>query len=420
MKKSSILAAITGNVIEWYDFTLYIFLAPAIAHNFFSESDNVNTMLSTFLIFAMGFFIRPFGSIIFGHLGDRLGRSTTLKISIFLISLPSIGIAMLPTYQQWGIGAIISLILFRLIQGLCIGGEFAGSMIYLTEMASGNKRAFVSCMTNNGSNFGVLCATLISAGVSSCMSEVAFLSYGWRIPFLLGGIIGLLGLWLRRDIHETPVFQSLQTKSKLARVPLLTIFRNYKADVFNIFVLLIMSATGSYVLMDFMSTYLHQYFGYSFSKALQIQAIYNALTFLLVTVAARFSDHYGRRVMLMITAIGYILCSIPCFYLLKTTSSCIWLLPLIIFYCIEQSTTPVTMVEQFPAQVRYTGLSMGYNFAMAIFGGTAPLITTWLVDKFKDPLFIAYYLALSAIVSSVVIFRTLSRKFGNACDLAAL
>lgn len=417
MQKPSIIAAIIGNVIEWYDFTLYVFLSPVIAHNFFSQQNQLNALLSTFLVFAMGFFIRPLGSVILGHFGDRFGRKRTLQLSILLISLPTFGIALLPTYAQWGVYASLSLTALRLLQGLCIGGEFAGSMIYLTEMAAPRHRAFVSSMANNGSNFGVLCATLMAALLAGIFSETAFYTYGWRIAFICGGIIGLLGLWLRRDIHETPIFNQLYAQSKVATIPLLTLLKNYKVAVLRVFLLVVMAAVGSYALMDFMSTYLHQFFNYSLSHALQIQSIYNTLTFLLVAIAAKFADRYGRRSLLIIAAIGFIVLSIPCFYLLKTTGSWLCLLPLVIIYCIEESTTPVTMVELFPAATRYTGISMGYNLGMALLGGTAPLVNTWLVAKFHNPLIIAYYLAAAAAISLLSVIIFLPNQFGESCNL---
>ncbi len=415
MKKSSIFAVVTGNIIEWYDFSLYIFLAPVIAHHFFPDQNHLNAMLSTFLIFALGFFIRPLGSIIFGHLGDRLGRSQTLKISILFISLPTIAISFLPTYDMWGIYAGLTLALLRLLQGICIGGEFAGSMIYLTEMAPPDKRAFISSMANNGSNFGILCATLISAFISSIMSESSFFAYGWRIPFIIGGVFGLIGLWLRRDIQETPVFYALAKHGRLVSVPLLQVLKHHKIDISRIFLLLVMSAVGSYVLLEFMSTYLNQYFGYSLRSALQVQSIYNALTFLLVMIAAKYSDRYGRRPMLLISAIGYIVLSIPCFYLLKMTGLSIFLLPLVILYCIEQATTPVTMVELHAPAARYTGISIGYNLTMALVAGTAPMFNTWLIAVFDDPLVIAYYLAGAALISLIVIIFGLPKEFGTNC-----
>jgi MHS family proline/betaine transporter-like MFS transporter len=419
MKRASIFAAITGNILEWYDFTLYVFLAPVIAQNFFPQQDHLTALLSTFLIFALGFFIRPLGSLLFGHLGDRYGRTTTLKLSLLLISLPTMGLAFLPPYSVSGIYSALALVFFRLVQGLCIGGEFAGSMIYLSEMAAAHKRALTSCMTNNGSNAGVLAATLSAAFFSSLMTEADFSQYGWRLPFLLGGILGLVGLWFRQDLSETPVFKHLQAEAKVAGLPLLTVLRFHKKAVSHIFLLLVMAATGSYVLMDFMSSYLHNYFHYSLAAALKIQAIYNALSFLGVTLAAYYADHYGRRFTLLAAACGYLVFSLPCFYLLKIEGSWLWLLPLVIFYCMEEAATPATMAELFPAEARYTGISLGYNLAMALVGGTAPLLTTWLVAKFNNPLIIAYYLAAGALVSLGVIVVSLQRQFGYACDLAS-
>lgn len=417
MKKSSIIAAVSGNIIEWYDFALYMFLAPVLARNFFSDDDHLFAMLSTFLIYAMGFFIRPLGSIIFGHLGDRLGRTKTLKLSILLISLPTIGIGLLPSYEHWGIYAGISLALLRLTQGICIGGEFAGSMIYLTEMAAGDKRAFLSSMANNGSNFGILSATIVAALISTIMSEASFIAYGWRIPFLIGGIFGLLGLWFRVSIAETPVFKGLSTKKKLHAFPILAVLKHHKKIMLHISLLLVMSSVGSYVLLEFMSTYLNQYFGYTLKTALQIQSIYNFITFGLVVMAARYSDKIGRKPLLLTAALGYIALAIPCFYALKVTGQAIYLLPLVIFYCIEQATTPATIVELFPSASRYTGISLSYNTTMAFVSGTAPLMNTWLIAKFNDPLVIGYYLMVGAFISLPIILLHLPKEYGHNRNL---
>lgn len=417
MKKASIIAAVSGNIIEWYDFALYMFLAPVLAQNFFSEDNHLSAMLSTFLIYAIGFFIRPLGSIIFGHLGDRLGRTRTLKLSILLISLPTIAIGLLPNYSYWGVYAGLALAVLRLIQGICIGGEFAGSMIYLTEMAAGDRRAYLSSMANNGSNFGILCATLVAAFTSSAMPEADFYAYGWRIPFLIGGAFGLLGLWFRRDILETPIFESLSSEKKLHKFPILAVFRHHKKAMLNICLLLVMSSIGSYVLLEFMSTYLNQYFGYSLTSALQIQSIYNLMTFGLVVIAARYSDRHGRRPLLMLSALGYIILAIPCFYGLKVTGHALYLLPLVIFYCIEQATTPATIVELFPSASRYTGISISYNTTMAIVSGTAPLLNTWLVAKFNDPMVIAYYLMGGALISLPIIYFRLPKEYGHGRNL---
>lgn len=418
IRKTSIFAVITGNILEWYDFTLYIFLAPVIAQNFFPENNSFNAMLATFAVFALGFFVRPLGSMIFGHLGDKIGRAKTLKINILLLSLSTLCIALLPNYQQWGIYATLSLTVFRLLQGLCIGGEFAGSMIYLTETAMPNKRALTSCMANNGSNFGILCATVVIAILSHYMHEANFYLYGWRIAFILGGITGLIGLWLRQGIVETPVFEKLRSQQRIAKLPIMMVLREHKMAIGHIFLLLIMSASGSYILMNFMSNYLNQYLHYTVAESLKIQSLYNILTFGLVTLFGLISDQYGRRKLLILAALGYMIFSVPCFYFLGTTRVYLWLLPLVVFYCMEQATTPVTMVEMFPASLRYTGISFGYNLAMALVGGTAPLINTWLIIKFNNILFPAYYLAIGAAISLWIIATKVPRNYGPQLDLA--
>lgn len=417
MKKTSVAAAIIGNIVEWYDFTLYIFLAPVLAHHFFSSNNPVNGLLLTFMIFAIGFFIRPLGSLLFGHLGDHIGRASALKISLLLISIATLGIGLMPSYQSWGIYSSLCFVGFRLLQGISIGGEFAGSMIYLTEMAPATKRAWLSCMANNGSNLGVLCATLMAACIANIMLPDDFYYYGWRLPFILGGFLGFVGLGLRFYIIETPVFETLQKQNGLVKLPLFEIIHTYKKNVLVIFLCVVMSATGSYVLMSFMSTYLPMYYHFTLAKALQIQAFYSALTFLLVSVAAKLSDHYGRRVMLSIAALGYLTCSLPCFLLLKMSGLGVFLLPLVVFYCIEQANTPAAMVEYFPAKARFSGISLGYNLSMALVGGTAPLINTWLIARLSNPLIIAYYLMAGAAITLMIIRVCLPKPFGKQLNL---
>jgi MHS family proline/betaine transporter-like MFS transporter len=416
LKTRSIIASITGNIIEWYDFSLYLYLAPVIAHNFFPKENKLMSLLLTFLVFAMGFVLRPLGSILFGHFGDSIGRARTLKITILLTALSAICIALLPTYQTIGMLAPIALTLLRMLQGLCISGEFAGSMIYLTESAPSKKRALISCMTNNGSNFGIVLATSIAALLAVCMPVNIFNTYGWRLLFLLGGLIGLFGLWLRNDIQESDVFKKIKEKTNL-KAPLLTLMRNQKRNVLYVFLLLIMSASGCYVLMGYLTTYLHVYLHFTMAKALQIQALFNMISLFVVTMFAIISDRYGRRFTLYIAAFGYIILSIPCFYYLQSTGLWICLLPLVIVYSAEQATTPVTMVEMFPGATRYSGVSIGYNLSMAIVGGTAPLVNTWLISTFNNTMMIAYYLMVCAVISLMIVMFKLPKVFGQRLEL---
>jgi MHS family proline/betaine transporter-like MFS transporter len=415
-KTRSIIASITGNIIEWYDFSLYLYLAPVISQNFFPQANKVSSLLLTLLIFAMGFILRPAGALVFGHLGDTIGRAKTLRLTILLTALSTIGIAFLPTYQTVGVAAPILLTLFRMALGLCIGGEFAGSMIYLTETAPNNKRAIISCMTNNGSNFGIILATITAALFAMLMPASAFANYGWRLLFLLGGLIGFLGLWLRNDIQESDVFKKIQAKVTEHK-PLRTLLQLHKKHIFHVFLLLIISAAGSYVLMGYLTTYLHVYLHYSLAKALQVQALFNALSILMVIIFAILCDKYGRRKLLTVSALLYILLAYPCYYYLNITGMWLCLLPLVIAYSLEQAITPVAMVEMFPSTTRYSGISIGYNFSMAIVGGTAPMINTWLISTFHNTMMIAYYLVICAAISLSVILFKLPRSFGAELEL---
>ncbi len=416
LNKRGIFASIIGNVIEWYDFALFLSLAPIISSNFFPKTNKLSALLLTFLVFAMGFLLRPIGSIIFGHLGDRIGRAKTLKLTIFLMAISAIGIAISPSYQTAGVYAPIILTLLRMLQGLCISGEFAGSMIYLTESAPDKKRAFISCMTNNGSNLGIALATACSALLAMLMSKMLFNTYGWRILFMLGGLIGLFGLWLRSDIQESEVFKKIRAKT-IDKAPLLTVFRDQKRLVFNIFLLLIMSAAGTYVLMGYLTTYLHVYMNYTLEKALQLQAMLNIFILFLTTFFSVICDKYGRKATLYFAALGYVVLSIPCFYFLKTSGLWYWLLPMVIIYASEQASTPVTIVEMYPGSARYSGVSIGYNLSMVIIGGTAPLVNTWLINTFHNTLMIAYYLIACALISLTVIMFKLPLYFGEALAL---
>lgn len=203
-----LFAAISGNFIEWYDFALYIFLAPVLAKQFFPDDAPGLAILFTFTLHAVSFFFRPLGAIIFGYLGDVYGRCIALKLSLSCLTLFSIIISLLPTFHQIGYIATLLLCVCRIVQGICLGGEFAGSMIYLSETAATSERAFMSSMSNNGSNLGIMLASGSAAILSSLMSDVTFIQYGYRILFFMGGMIGVIGFTFRSDLRESPEFLS--------------------------------------------------------------------------------------------------------------------------------------------------------------------------------------------------------------------
>lgn len=407
-----IIACIIGNILEWYEFSLFAFLSPIIANLFFPSTNEITSLLSTLLVFAAGFVIRPLGSIFLGHLGDRLGRAKTLKTTIFLMSFSSVLTGFVPSYQQIGIVAPMLLVMCRLLQGFCIGGEFAGSMIYLSESAHGKHRALISSMTNNGSNIGVLLAIVACTIMSNSFNKYDMVLFGWRILFISGGLLGIIGLWLRRDLAESETFIKLQKNINESYFPLSYVVRYQRRHMLQIILLLSISACGSYTLMGFISTYLHEFLNVPLAKAYKMQTLFIILSLLFVPIFAHLSDKVGRKRLLIFSTMGYLIFTIPSFWLLQSVQ--IWwvLLPLIVFYSAEQAVTPAVIVEMFPGKGRYTGISMSYNVCMALIGGFSPAINTYFIHQFNNNMMIAYYVLVCAFVSFVVILKSLPKEYG--------
>lgn len=418
--RRNIIACIIGNILEWYEFSLFAYLSPIIANLFFPHKDGILSLLSTLLVFAAGFVVRPLGSIFLGHLGDRLGRAKTLKITIFLISISSILTGIIPTYQQIGMTAPVLLIFCRLLQGFCIGGEFAGSMIYLSESAQAKHRALISSMTNNGSNIGVLIAVVSCSMMAGFLSESDLTSYGWRILFISGGVLGATGLWLRRDLAESETFIKLQRNINESYFPLSYVFRYQRQRMIHVILLLFISACGSYTLMGYIPTYLHEFLDVSLESAFKMQTLFIILSLLFVPVFAYLSDKIGRKTVLIFSTLGYLIFAIPSFWLLQSIQTWWVLLPLVLFYSAEQAVTPAVIVEMFPGKGRYTGISMGYNISMALVGGFSPAINTFFIHYFNNNMMVAYYVIFCAFVSLSIVLRSLPKEYGMHNSLTAI
>jgi MHS family proline/betaine transporter-like MFS transporter len=418
--RRNIVACIIGNILEWYEFSLFAYLSPVIAQLFFPNHNGVVSLLSTLLVFAAGFVIRPLGSIALGHLGDRFGRARTLKITILLMSLSSLMTGFLPVYSQAGIMAPVLLIICRLMQGFCIGGEFAGSMIYLAETAESKNRALISSMTNNGSNIGVLIAVVTCTLMSSFLTPNDLANYGWRILFISSGCIGIAGLWLRRDLAESETFLQLQQNIKGRYSPFKYVMRHQRKPMLYVFLLLFISACGSYTLMGYLSTYLHEFLDLPMNQAYQIQTLFIVLSLLFLPVFAALSDKIGRKAVLLFAIGGYLLFTIPCFWMLQSAQSWWVLLPLVIFYSAEQAVTPAVIVELFPGKGRYTGISIAYNLCMALVGGFSPAINTYLIHYFDNNMMVVCYILLCTLVSFFIVLKKLPQEYGIQNNLTTV
>lgn len=411
-----VAVSLLGHFIEWYDFGLFGYMAPVFSRLFFPHTSEIVSLLEVFGVFALGYLFRPFGAILFGQFGDRIEKRKLLRILLFSLCIPGLGIALLPTYHDIGIYATLLLILMRSLQGLCIGAEFSCSMVYITENSPIKLRAFISGLTNNGSNIGLLFGVALAAWLARELTINDFYVWGWRIPFFLGGMLGFFGFWLRKQLIKSKVFHGLKRRKVKTRVPMWYAIRHYPKPMFFTFLLVSMSAVSIYTLTVYLTTYLHIIEGYSLADALTIQMVLLCITLLLVPLFGMISDIVGRRFILTLSVLGILCVSIPCFkgiHHADTLWTILWLLPLVFFVAMEQGVMSAAIVENFPARVRYSGISVAYNLSFGLIGGTAPLINTWLIKLTASPMMPAYYLMFFSIFALIAIKFHLGVYFGG-------
>ncbi len=401
MRVSAVLASSLGNLLEWYDFGLFAGFSTLFARLFFPHTAPHVAILEVLGIYALGFVCRPLGALLFGHLGDRLGRVKTLRISIFLITLPTIAMGFAPTFAACGIYAPLFLVLLRLIQGISLGGEYTGIIIYLTEIAPKQHRALFACLASTVANLGLLLANGVAGLLQHFLSATAFETLGWRLAFIVGGLLGGGILYGRRFLIETEAFKLLQDQQRIISVPVLAFMRSAWHKMFFCLSLLMLGSVLYYTCFIYLSTFLQQtqatHVNVYFLQSLCLMGM-----LLLVPLGGWLCDRIGRQSSFLLISGSVILCTWPCFYWLNQGGYLHIGLALIIFTLIsslEQGTTSVTVVEQFPAPIRYTGVSLSYNLPQAIFGGTAPLIAAWLMLIKHNPLAPAFYLIAIASVT---------------------
>lgn len=396
-----ITAGVVGNVLEWYDFALFGVMAPVIASHFFPSADPLAGLISSYTVFAIGFLARPLGGVIFGHIGDRFGRRQALVLSVVMMALPTALMGLLPTYQQVGVLAPILLTLLRIVQGISTGGEFAGSIIFLVEQAPGHRRGLYGSVANFGSMIGGLLGAGVGWLLSEIMSADSLQDWGWRLLFFSGIFVGLFGLWARSGVPDTPVFTELSACEGLQPQPLRTALRNEWRQMVIGASLNWSASVAYYVVFVWFLSNLTEIVGLPYQTALGVNT-FGLIVGLIATLAmGHFSDVLGRRTMLIVGSIATIAFAIPLLILSATASLPNVLLAqfgLAILAAVFLGTLPAVFVSLHGPAQRCTALSVSYNTALALFGGTAPLIATLLVKATGWPPAPALYLMLTAIV----------------------
>jgi len=401
--RRAVIAGAIGNVLEWYDFAVYAFFAGTIGRLFFPQANEVDSLIAAFGVFAAGYLMRPLGGIIFGHIGDRYGRKPVLVFSTLAMAVPTFAIGLLPTDAQIGTAAAVLLVIMRLLQGLSIGGEYTGSVVYLAERAEQGKRGLLCTASIVGAGIGTLMGSAMADLVNAILPSAAVESWGWRLPFLAGGLVGVVGWYLRRHLPETRGALAAQGSS---RPPFVETITEHWRTVLRVVGLNLMHAVSFFMIFIFMKTYLHEFVGLPETQALTISTL-GLLAVMLVTVlSGALSDRLGRKPVLIGGALAAILFTYPLLLLVNLGNFWIALACQFAFAVIVgtySGTAPATMAEIVPGKVRVTGTALGYNLCMALFGGTTPMITVILIKVTGTDMTPAFYIMLAAAISLVVV-----------------
>ena len=408
-KKKVLIASLTGSAIEWFDYFLYGTAAALVFNKiFFPMVDPVIGLILSYLSFSLTFFIRPIGGVLFAHIGDRIGRKKTLVLTLSLMGGATVMIGLLPTYEMIGLWAPALLILMRIIQGMGIGGEWGGALLLAYEYAPEKRKGFFGSIPQAGVTIGMLMATFI-VSLMTLFSEEDFLSWGWRIPFLLSSVLVLLGLWIRKDIDETPDFQKVKASGQVAKAPLRDTLKHHWREVLIAAGLKVVETAPFYIFSTFVVSYATSTLAYQKSQALEAVTLGALVATIMIPLMGLLSDKIGRQRMYATSVFILGLFIVPWFMLLNTGTT--WGIVIATVIAFGVLWAPVTAVlgtlcsEIFSANVRYTGITLGYQLGAALAGGTAPLIATGLLAKYDgDWVPVAWYLAVTVVISLIAIF----------------
>lgn len=402
MKKYKlILTGGIANSFEWYDYALFGHFTMIIGQKFFPESDPSSALLQAFLVFAVGYLMRPLGGIFFGVIGDKFGRKTTLSLSIMCMSIPTAAIGFLPTYEQWGVLSTTLMIIARIMQGLSMGGALTGSVSFIIEHSPKNSRGFLGSVPMASICIGILLGSLVSSIVKNIFTEEQFNQWGWRIPFIMGVFIYFAGVYIKKHSSETPIFEETKIRGEIDRSPLKTTIKSYW---FDMAISICINACGSIIF--YLSTiYLVNYF--KFNRGFPEHDVNNLLIFcyfimiFMALFSGFISDIIGRKKIFIIMLISIIITS-P--ILLKTmetgTFFAVSIAQIIIslFSAAYIGPEPALQAEFYPAQVRNTALSISYNTATSVFGGTTPYIIESLIQNTGTITSSVYFIIFIAIL----------------------
>lgn len=410
------LASLVGSSIEWFDYFLYATVAGLVFNQvFFVSEDPTVGLLLSYASLALAFFIRPFGGIIFSHIGDKIGRKKTLIMTLSLMGGATFLMGVLPTYQAIGVAAPILLVSLRLIQGLGIGGEWGGALLLAYEYAPPEKRGLYGSIPQMGVTIGMFLGTGALTFITSVISIDAFVSWGWRVPFILSAFLVLFGFWIRKGIDETPDFKNLKESGEVVKVPLFETLKTHWREVLIAIGAKVVETAPFYIFGTFVISYATKQLDFTYVEALIAVMVATVVTTVLIPIMGSLSDKVGRKKMYIYGVLAMFIYAFPYFLLLHQGTFITLLISTVIGLGVIWA--PITAVlgtmfsEIFDAKVRYTGITLGYQIGAALAGGTAPLVATALLLEFNNSWIpIALYIMLTAIISLISVWAIRDSK----------
>ncbi|MGW5335896.1 glycine betaine/L-proline transporter ProP [Streptomyces bauhiniae] len=408
--KRAVKAAALGNAMEWFDFGVYSYIAVTLGKDFFPSGNATAQLLSTFGAFAAAFLVRPLGGMVFGPLGDRVGRQKVLAVTMIMMAAGTFAIGLIPSYASIGVGAPLLLLAARLVQGFSTGGEYAGASTFIAEYAPDKKRGFLGSWLEFGTLAGYIGGAGLVTLMTALLSSDDLLSWGWRIPFLIAGPMGIIGLYLRMRLEETPAFAAEVEKAENNRpkVPLREMLTGQWQSLLLCMGLVLVFNVTDYMLLSYMPSFLTSELKYDETHGLLVVLGVMALMMIVQPFAGALTDRVGRRPVIAAGCAGFLFLSIPALLLIRQGSLLAVALGMgalgLLLVCFT-AAMPAALPALFPTRVRYGSLSIGFNVSVSLFGGTTPLVVTALIGATGNLMMPAYYMMAAAVIGGFAVWR---------------